>query len=158
VQPAVRFDTRPGAGDGTEETARRRWFEFQIGLDIPIFDLNGGNIRAEKLAVEAEVARAELLTQDIQRQVTDALHRYEMAATALRDLERSATDQLAGSDELLAGALQYGMVDPDWAFDIVRRRADAIQTIARQRLRMEQARVDLYVALGIVALDPSTVF
>jgi hypothetical protein len=46
----------------------------------------------------------------------------------------------------------------DWPFDIVRRRADAIQTLARQRLRVEQARVDLYVALGIVALDASTVF
>jgi outer membrane protein TolC len=158
VQPAVRFDSRPGSVDGTGETARRRWFEFQIGLDIPIFDFNGGNIRAETLAIEAEVARAELLTRDIQQQVTDALRRYEMASTALRELERSATDQLAGSDELLAGAFQYGTVDPDWAFDIVRRRADAVQTLARQRLRAEQARVDLYVALGIVALDPSAVF
>ena len=158
VGPAVRFDTRPVSLDGAGETAGRRWFEFQIGIDIPIFDRNGGSIRAEKLAIEAEVARAELLTHDIQQQVRDALHRYEMASTALRELERSATDQLADSDELLAGALQYGTVDPDWAFDIVRRRADAIQTLARQRLRVEQARVDLYVAVGVVALDPRTVF
>jgi cobalt-zinc-cadmium efflux system outer membrane protein len=158
VGPAVRFDSRPASVDGAGDTAGRRWFEFQIGVDIPLFDRNGGNISAEKLAIEAEVARAELLTRDIQQQVTDALRRYETASTALRELERSATQELAGSDELLAGALQYGTVDPDWAFDIVRRRADAIQTLARQRLRVEQARVDLYVALGIVALDPSTVF
>ncbi len=156
VGPAVRFDSRPG--DVTGETVGRRWFEFQIGLDIPLFDRNGASIRAEKLTIEAELARAELLMRDIRQQVTDAWHRYEMASTALRELERSATDQLAGSDELLAGALQYGTVDPDWAFDIVRRRADAVQTLARQRLRVEQARVDLYVALGIVSLDLRSVF
>jgi outer membrane protein TolC len=158
VGPALRFDSRPTSGDGTGETAGRRWFEFQIGLDIPLFDRNGGSIRAEKLAMERAVARVELLTRDIQQQVTDALRRYDAAAAALRALERSAGDQLADSDELLAGALRYGTVDVDWPFDIVRRRADAIQTLARQRLRVEQARVDLYVALGIVALDASTVF
>jgi outer membrane protein TolC len=158
IGPAVRFDSRPGGIDGTGETAERTWFEFQIGIDLPIFDRNSGNIRAETLALEAEVARAELLTRDIQQQVTDALRRYEMAATALLELERSATDRLADADELLAGALHYGTVDPDWAFDIVRRRAGAVQALARQRLRVEQARVDLYVALGIVALDPSVLF
>ena len=158
IGPAVRFDSRPGAVDGTGDTAGRTWFEFQIGIDIPIFDGNGGNIRAETLALEAEVTRAELLTRDIEQQVTDALRRYETAATALRELEQSAADRLAGADELLASALQYGSVDPDWAFDIVRRRAGAAQALARQRLRVEQARVDLYVALGIVALDPSVVF
>jgi hypothetical protein len=90
--------------------------------------------------------------------VTDALHGYERASTALLDLERSAAEQLAGSDELLEGAFQYATVDADWAFDILRRRADAVQTLAHQRLQVERARVDLYVALGIVALDPSTVF
>jgi outer membrane protein TolC len=156
VGPAVRFDSRPA--DGTGGTVGRTWFEFQVGIDLPLFDRNGGNIRAETLAMEAEVAQAELLTRDIRQQVTDALHGYERASTALLDLERSAAEQLAGSGDLLEGALQYATVDPDWAFDIVRRRADAVQTLARQRLQVERARVDLYVALGIVALDPSTVF
>jgi outer membrane protein TolC len=156
VGPAVRFDTRPA--DGTGGTVGRTWFEFQVGIDLPLFDRNGGNIRAETLAMEAEVAQTELLTRDIRQQVTDALHGYETASTALLELERSAAEQLAGSDDLLEGAFQYATVDPDWAFDIVRRRADAVQTLARQRLQVERARVDLYVALGIVALDPSTVF
>jgi outer membrane protein TolC len=156
VGPAVRFDTRPA--DGTGGTVGRTWFEFQVGIDIPLFDRNGGNIRAETLTMEAEVAQAELLTRDIRQQVTDALHGYERASTALLDLERSAAEQLAGSDELLEGAFQYATVDADWAFDILRRRADAVQTLAHQRLQVERARVDLYVALGIVALDPSTVF
>jgi outer membrane protein TolC len=156
VGPAVRFDSRPA--DGTGGTVGRTWFEFQVGIDLPLFDRNGGNIRAETLAMEAEVAQAELLTRDIRQQVTDALHGYERASTALLDLERSAAEQLAGSDDLLEGAFQYATVDPDWAFDIVRRRADAVQTLARQRLQVERARIDLYVALGIVGLDPSTVF
>jgi outer membrane protein TolC len=156
IEPAFRFDSR--LADGTGGTVGRTWFGLQVGIDLPLFDGNGGNIRAETLAIEAEVARTELLERDIRQQVADALQGYETASTALLDLERSAGDLLAGSDDLLAGAFRYGTVDPDWAFDIVRRRADAIQALARQRLQMERARVDLYVALGIVALDPSTVF
>jgi outer membrane protein TolC len=155
VGPAVRFDSRPADGPGT---VGRTWFEFQVGIDIPLLDRNGGNIRAETLAMEAEVARTESLAHDIRQQVTDAVHGYESASTALLDLERSAAEQLTGSDELLEGAFQYATVNPDWAFDLVRRRADAVQALARQRLQVERARVDLYVALGIVALDPSTVF
>jgi outer membrane protein TolC len=156
IGPAVRFDSRPA--DGTGGTVGRTWFEFQVGIDLPLFDANGRNIRAETLAMEADSAQAELLARDIRQQVTDACHGYERASTALLDIERTAADLLAGSDDLLDGAFRYGTVDFDWAFDIVRRRADAVQTLARQRLQVEGARVDLYVALGIVALDPSTVF
>jgi cobalt-zinc-cadmium efflux system outer membrane protein len=119
-----------------------------VGIPIPLFHRNRGEIAEAEAAadrVEAELATAELA---VAREVTTALAHYESAAAAAHDLERLVVGTLEESLDLLRRALDAGKVGTSEVLLLRRELFEARREMVDAAAEALSARAALELAVG----------
>ena len=125
------------------------WHELILGIELPLFNRNAGNLRSLALAVSA--AEVEVLTvrERIKDEVRETFSDYTEALLA-RDLTRREGDDIIQSaSRVIAGTYDYPTVPSDEILELERTILDARVIMAESQRDLAHALYFLYYELGV---------
>jgi cobalt-zinc-cadmium efflux system outer membrane protein len=100
VEPIPNVNVRVASGYNSTEEARRVTTSVQVGVRLPVFDRNQGNIysaQAQLARAQAEVGRVEL---DLTRRLSRAYARYETARAVVEAYRKDSLPEAREAFEL----------------------------------------------------------
>ena len=129
-----------GAGD---------WQELMLGIEVPLFDRNGGRAKAASLGIARIEIRSLAIRERIEDEVHDTFAAYHEARLAWQ-LARDDGQLLIGdASRVITEAAAHGTVPADEVLELERAILDTRATIADRRRELAHAICFLYYALGI---------
>lgn len=135
------------------EASRTDWGELVLGIELPLFNFNRGNIRATELAVERKEGQSSALSEKLQARVRN---RYAVYREALLDWELSLKDTemlIAEVEEIIRQTQKHDTVPPDEVLELEITVLDARRILSQKRRNVAHALFDLCMELGIESPD-----
>lgn len=141
----------------SEQIGTERQLRPGIGLTIPFFNLNRGEIAVRRSAASQAVAEREAVVLRIRSEVTRAVRSYEMAAAEAAVLENTVLATARENRRLLEIAYQEGKVGLPVLLLIRNQVIDAELEFWDAWLAQREARAALAAATGenVVGFDPT---
>ena len=127
--------------------------EVMLGIDLPVFDWNSGNIEAARLAHERRETRSEALDERIELRVRDTLATYEEARQDFEATRADAETLVTSARAVIEQAGAHKTVPTDELWELERTIVDSEQLVHDKRHRAALAAVDLCEALGVDSLS-----
>jgi hypothetical protein len=131
------------------ETDRRNWGEMRVGLELPLFNWNLGEIRATAIAKDGVESMDRAATDSVDREIRDALLRYQQAAAEWRSLKTDADIFLPKSEHLLEEAQKLQTLPADEVFDLELAIIETRQMLLEAHLHLSEAAIDLCRIVGV---------
>jgi outer membrane protein TolC len=129
-----------GAGDRNEIT---------FGVEIPLFDRNGGRAKATQLGIARKEAQSLAIRERIEDEVHDTFAAYDEARLAWQLAQADGQLIIEDASRVIAEASAHGVVPADEVLELERAILDTRATLARRRRELAHAVCFLYYALGI---------
>ncbi len=127
--------------------------ELMVGVDLPLFDWNGGDIDATRLAHDRRSALAEALGERLRDDIADALAAYQEAREDWR-LTRADSEALVGRVRaVIDEARTHGTVPADEVLELERTIVQAEELAVGRRHRAVLAGIDLCSTVGVPSLQ-----
>jgi len=144
LEPMYRMDSR------NKHDRVDQWGELSVGFDLPIFDLNLGNIRAGKMAIDRDITEFERTRIEIEAQVTESYMAYQDILVEQKKSQKEASSLIANADQVIKNAQQVSVVDPIKSLDLQLEILDVQESLAQKQRRLDTARINLMLAAGII--------
>ncbi len=132
-----------------EEKRREDWGEVMMGVNLPIFDLNIGNIRATRLAVTKKENEYDAIQESIEDEVRDAYIIYKDLLLDWNNFSSDADTLIADAESVIKEAKTHQTLLPDEVFEMEWTVLDTQKLLAQKRCDLAHALSDLYFAVGI---------
>ncbi|NOZ00586.1 MAG: TolC family protein [Deltaproteobacteria bacterium] len=131
------------------EADRTDWGELVLGIELPLFNFNRGNIRATELAVNRKEDQSSAMTEKLRVQVRDRFAAYQEARLDW-DLSSKDTRKLIGEVKGLIGqANKHDTIPPDEVLELELTVLEARRILSQKRKILAHALIDLCLALGV---------
>ncbi len=143
-------DVRVRAGTAYNFAARDQHADVEVGMNIPLFDRNEGNIRAAQAEVardQAEVARLELA---LRRRLADALAHYQTAQQTVADYRETILPQESEALQLNLAAFRERRAD--WPTVLMSQRSFFHSSIEYVEALLELRRLEVAIS-GLLLID-----
>jgi outer membrane protein TolC len=131
------------------------WTELRIGIEIPLFNWNRGNIRAMNLAVEKRESETEAIREVIKAEVRDALNQYRDDFIDWQNYEQVAFEMIKNTKTLINQVKEHDNLPPDEVMELELMIIETRKTLSEKRRRMAYSLFDLFYILGLE--DPSRI-
>jgi outer membrane protein TolC len=131
------------------EKRKEEWGEFRMGINLPIFNLNLGNIRATRLAVTKKENQYDAIRESIEEEVRDAYIIYKDLSLDWKNLDRDATILIANAEAVVREAKTHQTLMADEVYEMEWNILDLQRLLAEKRCELAHALSDLYFVLGI---------
>ena len=132
-----------------EKAGDRNWGEFMTGINLPLFDWNGGNIKASNLVVEKRAHEIKAAMESLENEVRSAYLNYKDRLIEMKNFCSSAGQLISYADTLTQEANQHGILMADEILEIELTVIDTEKLLAEKRRNLSCALADLYNALGV---------
>lgn len=132
-----------------EEKHSRDWGEFMIGMDLPLFNWNNGNIKATDLAVKRRENQLDAVREGIEDEVRDAYNIYSELLLDWNNYNRDAKTMIQNSDTVIREARKHETLQSDEVLEMELTIIDMQKILCQKRRDLAHALYDLYYALGI---------
>ncbi len=132
-----------------EEPDRRDWAEFRIGISLPFFNWNRGNIKATNLAVKKKEDEYNAIRESIADEIRSAYAIYKDLALDLRNFKRNSDNLIFDANKVIAQAKKHETLMPDEVMEMELTILDVNKLLSEKRRDLAHALIDLYYALGI---------
>jgi outer membrane protein TolC len=125
------------------------WIELRLGLELPLFNWNGGNVRAAELAVTRKETQAAALDERLGERMHASYAAYRDAWTDWQLSSRESATLIADTRAVIATAAQHQNLPADELLELELTILDARAVICEKRHTMALALIKLLEALGV---------
>lgn len=132
-----------------EEKRNRDWGEFRIGMDLPLFNWNQGNIKATDLAVKRRENQLDAVREGIEDEVRDAYNIYSELLLDWKNYNRDAKTMIQNSRAVIDEARKHETLQKDEVLEMELTIIETQKILCQKRRDLAHALYDLYYALGI---------
>jgi cobalt-zinc-cadmium efflux system outer membrane protein len=135
------------------DTLARNWqFGGQLGVTLPVFDRNQGNIHEAHARIARANAELERVEQDLRRRLNEAVTTYETHRVAVREYREHILPSLVRSHRALVRAFQ---ADPDKVTfsDIIQAERDLMECYQVYMAALEEQWQALVALAGLAQVD-----
>jgi outer membrane protein TolC len=129
------------------------WGELRVGIKLPIFDWNRGNIKATDLAVQRKEGESDAIREGIEDEVRDAYITYSDLLLDWKNFSRDAKNMIANAKIVVEEARKHETLQADEVLEMELTIIDTEKILCEKRRNLAHALVDLYYALGIEGLE-----
>lgn len=135
------------------EEKKEDWGELMVGIDLPLFNWNLGNINATELAVEKKESEGEAVRERIEIEVTESFNVYREYLFDWESTREDASAMIAKAEEIIAESERHNTLRPDEVLELKLMILESKKLLCEKRRRMVHAMFDLFYALGIESRD-----
>ena len=124
-----------------------------MGIELPIFDWNIGNIRATNLAVKKGEARYGAVLESIDEDVRSAYMLYRDMLLDWKTFKGIADTHIRDAEKVVSEAHVYETLRPDEVLEMEMTLIDTRELLAEKRRDLAYALSDLLFALGVERME-----
>ena len=135
--------------------SRSDWSELRLGIDLPIFNWNRGNIRAANLAVKKKENQYYAIREAIGEEVSTAYTIYQDKLADWITFNREANKIIDEAQQVIEQAHLHQTIMLDEVLEMERIVIDTREMLAEKRYELAVALIDLCYTMG---LENYTVF
>ncbi|MCK5148855.1 TolC family protein [bacterium] len=151
VEYSYRFDRDKVFYDWDESREKNR--ELRVGINLPIFDWNIGNIKATRLAVKRKEGQSEAIKESIENEVRDAFAIYSDLLLDWQNYSKDARELIADAMSIITEAKVHQTLMPDEVNEMELTLIETRTLLARKRRNLAHALIDLCYTLGLESSD-----
>ncbi len=132
-----------------ENDPREDWGELRLGINVPVFNLNRGNIKATDLAIKNKEGEFDAIRENIEGEVRDAYTIYIDLLLDWKNFSRDAEKLISDVKNLVEQAKKHQTLLPDEVLEMELTSIETQKILYHKRRDLAHALIDLYFALGI---------
>jgi outer membrane protein TolC len=132
-----------------EKTRESDWWEFMLGMNLPLFNWNIGNIKATNLAAKKRENQSDAIRESIEEEVRSAYMIYQDLLLDWKNFKLSADELISEAELIVSRAREHTTLMPDEVVEMELTMIDTKKLLAEKRQNLAHALFDLYFALGI---------
>jgi len=136
-----------------EQTRAEDWAELNMGIELPLFDWNIGNIRATNLAVKKGEARYGAVLESVDEDVRSAYMLYRDLLLDWKNFKISAETHIRDAENVVSQATVYETLRPDEVLEMELTQIDTHRLLAEKRRDLAYALSDLLFVLGVERME-----
>lgn len=125
------------------------WGEFRVGMDLPLFNWNIGNIKAMNLAVKKREARYNAILETIEEEVRSAYNLYMDTLLDWKNFKLDAQTLVMDAQKVVDQAVIHQTLRPDEVMEMELTIIETQQLLIEKERNLAHALYDLYYAVGI---------
>ena len=132
-----------------DKNSSKDWGEFKMGISLPIFNWNTGNVKATDLAVKNKEDESQAIRESIDDEVRFA---YTVYKDLLLDWEnfRTYTEEIISNTQTVINqAKEHKVLMPDEVLEMELTIIETKKLLSEKRRNLAHAIFDLYYAIGI---------
>jgi outer membrane protein TolC len=131
------------------ESERADWGELRLGVELPLFNWNLGELRATARASDGIAASDAAPLEELDNEIRTALLRYRQAAAEWRSLAADAGAFVPRTQHLLDQARQQDALPADELLELELAALAARQMLLEARMELHESAVALCRAVGV---------
>jgi outer membrane protein TolC len=131
------------------------WSELRLGVDLPIFNWNRGNIKAANLAVKKKENESDAIRETIGEEVSSAYAIYQDKLADWNTFNQQANKIIDEAQQVIEQDQLHQTIMPDEILEIERIVVDSREMLTKKRYELIVALIDLCNAMG---LEDYTIF
>lgn len=124
-------------------------YELMFGVELPLFNRNGGRIKATRLGITRKEDQSLAVRERIEDEVYDTFSAYDQARRAWEIARDDGQLLIAEASHVIDEATAHGTVPADEVLELERTIMDARTIVVQRRRELLHAIYFLYYALGI---------
>lgn len=132
-----------------DKQKRYDWKEFKVGIELPVFNWNLGNIKATNLAVKKKEAQSDAIRETIEEEVSSAYTVYEDLLLEWNHFKKDAQTLISEASEVCKEAKQHQALMSDEVYEMELTIIETKELLAEKRQNLAYALVDLCYEIGI---------
>lgn len=125
------------------------WGEFRMGMDLPLFNWNIGNIKAMNLAVKKREARHNAKLETIEEEVRIAYNTYTDLLLDWKNFNVDAKILMDDAQKVVNQAMIHQTLRPDEVLEMELTILETQQLLIEKERDLAHALFDLYYAVGV---------
>jgi hypothetical protein len=125
------------------------WGEFRIGINLPVFNWNYGNIKATSLAVKRKQDESDAVRERIEAEVRDAYIAYRDLLLDWKNFSRDAGRMIQDANKVIEEAKKHQTLQGDEVMEMELTVNDTEKLLCEKRRDLAYALTELYFVLGI---------
>ena len=133
-----------------EKKEWKNWNEWKLGVEVPLFDWNIGNIRATNLVVKKKEEEYNAIRETIADEVRVAYILYRDLLLDWKNFKINANDLIMNARKVVNEAKQHEVLMPDEVMEMELTIIETEKLLSEKRRNLAHALIDLYYAIGIV--------
>lgn len=132
-----------------KEKRDKDWGEFMMGINLPIFNWNLGNIKATNLAVKKKEDESDAIRESIEDEVRSAYIIYQDLLLDWKYFKKSAEELILNAATVVKQAKQHETLMSDEVLEMELTIIDTQKLLTEKKRNLAHALIDLYYAIGI---------
>ena len=136
-----------------EEKHEKDWGEFKMGIELPLFNWNIGNIKATNLAVKKRESKLEAAQETLDEEVRAAYVVYMDLLLDWKNFKTEGDVLISEASHVVDQAKVYETLRPDEVLEMELTIIETQQILAKKKHALTKALIDLYYAIGVELPD-----
>ncbi len=132
-----------------EKNSDKDWGELKMGMSLPIFNWNTGNIKATDLAVKNKEDEFEAIRESIDDEVRLAYTVYKDLLLDWNNFQLYADEIISNTQTIVNQAKEHKVLMPDEVLEMELTIIETKKLLCEKRRNLAHAIIDLYYAIGI---------
>lgn len=135
------------------ERSDKDFREIRVGINLPIFDWNIGNIKATNLAVKRKEGQYEAIRESIENEIRDAYTIYSDLLLDWQNFSKDAGLLITDAEVIIAEAKTHQTLMPDEVYEMELTIIETRKLLCQKRRNLAHALIDLCYTLGLESPD-----
>ena len=129
------------------------WGELRMGIYLPIFNWNIGNIKATALAVKKKEGESDAIRESIEEEVRTAFIAYKDLLLDFNNFQENSKNLINNAQKVITQANKYSALLQDEVYEMELTIIDTKKLLSEKRCNLVHALMDLYYTMGIEGYD-----
>ncbi|MBN2011620.1 TolC family protein [candidate division KSB1 bacterium] len=125
------------------------WRELKLGIQLPLFNWNSGNIKATSLAVKKKEDESVAIRESIEDEVRTAYDTYKDLLLDWKNFKVSADELITNANAVVEQAHHHQTLMPDEVYEMDITIIETKKLLSERRWNLAYALIELYYAMGI---------
>lgn len=132
-----------------EKNSYKDWGEFKMGISLPIFNWNSGNVKATDLAVKNKEDESEAIRESIDDEVRFAFTVYKDLLLDWKNFQIYTDEIISNTQTIVNQAKEHKVLMPDEVIEMELTIIETKKLLSEKRQNLAHAMIDLYYTIGI---------
>jgi len=132
-----------------KEEDRQDWAEIRIGIDLPLFNWNRGNIKATNLAARKKEDEFDAIRESIEDEVRTVYEIYRDILLDWNNFKTNADNLISNAQNVIEQAKEHDTLMPDEVVEMELTILDTKKLLGQKRRDLSYALIELYDVISI---------
>lgn len=123
--------------------------ELRMGIEIPLFNWNRGNIKASDRVVQRKMDKASAVREQIADDLRDAYEVYADALTDWQSFNKDLDEMMSDTRTVIRQAGDHDVLAPDEVLELDLVLIETQRILAEKRYNLAEALADLFFEMGV---------